>query len=243
MKSELEESDWEFWNDFDVKPLLKTDKKVSLSSQIEIALNEKFSSNGMDSRKVLKNTLTGVWTKEYFLEKIERLREAKEVDGERLQIMTRNAVRKVYKNRLKEMKQKYWVDIQTLTSDFYRLKQELVQKDKEIQMLTEIIADFGLKMVGKRVKARENIAGEGEDLEKMALAQEIMSLRSGLEKYKEICGILQKETHEANGKSKDLKETLQVQELQQQEVLICMKKQIDDLSKENSDLKTSKAKE
>lgn len=236
MKNEIDDSDFEFWADFEQNPKPKIDKKISFSAQIKQALNEKFNLNADEvTKKHSKNSLTTATTKEFYDDKINRIREAKEPEIQRIEIITRNKTSKLYETQLKDMKEQYQANIKSLTNEFLQLKRLLVSKDQLINFLVQLVSELEInssqertlnKNSNKHPKNSNESAHDIEDLEKIALFEETINLRSQIEYHKELASILQSETDKANAKAKTIESELQNQKFQNQTDISLLKEQL-----------------
>ena len=218
MKNEIEDSDLEFWMDFEKDHIFTQEISASHTSQIENPWIRKFQSPEEQNKKKPVESLN--WTKAYYQEKTNRIRESQEPKINNTNIITRNHVKREYNIKLQELKDKYESDFKTLINDVFFLKRIIISRDKVINFMTELLSEINLYYIAKRIKAQKLIKPSPDtekDLEKIALLEEVSSLRSQIMAYKELYFVLQDETNKAN-KLVEIKENEKIQQqLQYQE--------------------------
>lgn len=197
--NDLEESDTEFWADFSQAPPISSCHSPS-KPNYEGQLNSKFLSFSPNSPIKAPGITSILWTREYFEEKLNRVRESNEMQIEKSTIKAKNKVRRHYSDKLEALKHKYLTDFKTLMAEFNNLKDTLNMKDEYIHILTEILAESQSNItetMTKLMKKRKTEVDLKKNAENSVLVEEVRFLRDQVINLKELCTIYQKDTDKA----------------------------------------------
>jgi hypothetical protein len=198
MNTELEESDSEFWVDYEIKPILKNS---SASMRQKNSIIDKLTN--IDQK--IEGSASNEWIKLVYQEKLERVRESKEAEISSSTIITRNSTKKKYVSTIEALESQYNHNLYKLKQDFVYFKDTLTEKDAYINTLIEILADINLYFTEFSITMIESKKPvdkpPNQDLEIISLAQEIKNLKSQIEYIKEVCAEYQSDTQKANQKA------------------------------------------
>ena len=204
--NDLSGSDSEFWNDFEKVPVMQPPVPGAVKEN-EAKVQTNFFNKSNVSSPIKPNVLSSItWAREYFEDKISRIREAKGPEIERKTIKAENKLKKFYSEKIEFLRVKYITDFNLLMNEFNDLKQELVVKDEYINQLVQILAESNLIATETMIKTMKNkkIAKPGPDsLELQVLAEEVQSLRGQVSNLKDLCLIYQKDTDTAKKAHED----------------------------------------
>ena len=125
-----------------------------------------------------------------------------------------------FTSKIDELHEKYSKVIEDLTNDFILLKHFILAKEKFNSFLIGLLSEVHLYFTESNISSlQRRMTGKythKNDLEKQALAEEITRLRDEIQYYKEICGILQKETDKAMKSMNHYKTELDAKHLKQE---------------------------
>jgi hypothetical protein len=205
--NDLSGSDEEFWNDYEKVPVIQA-PPPGASRENEGKAQAGFSNNRNSTSPAKASLLSSItWAREYFEDKITRIREAKGPEIERKTIKAKNKVKKFYAEKLEFMRVKYITDFNLLMNEFNSLKQEMQMKDEFINQLVEILADSNLVATETMIKSMKNKKVShrlNENLEIVALVEEVQNLRNQVFSLKDLCDIYQKDTDTAKKAHQDV---------------------------------------
>jgi hypothetical protein len=197
MKNYEDESELDFWVDFDKDYDLETGGNLLSVPKGELGNSRRFVA--FDTKEnVLKSPIgSQAWTREYFEDKLLRLRQSQEPEIISSTIKATNQVKRIYDDRIEDMKVKSLKDISMLVSEFTKLKQMLVSRDSYIKFLLQLLGDASLYFTESNISSmKKKIQPRYSpelDLEKQSLSDEINNLRSQNLHLKDICYLLQKD--------------------------------------------------
>ena len=134
---EIEDSDQEFWTDFEKQPGEKLSDRKSLESRIHNSISQKF----VYKDSPTKSQPNSFWIREYIEQKLSQVRDSTEPKIEASTIKARNQTKRQYESYIIYLKEKYASDFSLLMKDFLILKEVLYSKDKEINFLTKFLGD------------------------------------------------------------------------------------------------------
>lgn len=195
----IEESDGEFWVDYEKKPELCKNKPIL---RRQATLIEKILS--FEAKVPENDSKESGWIKEFYQEKIERVREAKEAEINTSAIITRNQTKKRYTVTIDELEAKYRRDLYRLKGDFMNFKELIKEKNLYISSLIELLGEVGvyfseLSITQREKKVVEPVALQNFEIE--SLIHEIKNQKTQNIYLKEVCAIYQVDTDKANKKA------------------------------------------
>lgn len=197
MKNYEDESDLDFWVDFDKDYDLETGGNLLSVPKGELGNSRRFAAFDTKENTLKSPIGSQAWTREYFEDKLLRLRQSQEPEIISSTIKATNQVKRIYDERIEDMKVKSLKDISMLVSEFTKLKQMLVSRDSYIKFLLQLLADASLYFTESNISSmKKKIQPRYSpelDLEKQSLSDEINNLRSQNLHLKDICYLLQKD--------------------------------------------------
>ena len=197
--NELEDSDTEFWTELEKIPKVNQYPSFCMASSPDQMVG-KFMSLGEKSPIKGFELASFGWNREFFEDKMNRIREATGPEIQRSTIKAENKVKRHYSDKLQVLRIKYITDFKELMARFTDLRNILTAKDEYINSLIQVISDSQLLTTVtaiKLLKTKKAVKNTQPDTEKTALAEEIYNLREQVFNLKELCSIYQKDTDSA----------------------------------------------
>lgn len=197
--NELEESDTEFWTELEKIPMINQYPSLCITNSPD-QMGNKFMGNSQNSPIKGLGLANIVWSKEYFEDKMNRIRESTGPEIQRSTIKAENKVKRHYSDKLQVLRLKYITDFKELMSKFNDLRDILISKDEYIHTLIQILSDSQLlttETAIKLLKTKKTLNNTQPDTEKTVLIEEIFNLRDQVFSLKELCNIFQKDTDTA----------------------------------------------
>ena len=202
MNTNIEESDSEFWIEFETNPDLEKLKKGKFFN-IPAILNEKIVN--FERKLVQENASDNVWIKDFYKEKIERLRDAKAEEITSSTIITRNKIKKRYTSTIEQLESKYHRDLYILKSEFLNFRDLLKEKDSYIHDLIELLSEAGLYFSEVTISSlhvkKPPKKQSAQSPEVISLILEVKTLQAQIVYLKDLCAIYQNDTEKANAKA------------------------------------------
>lgn len=153
--------------------------------------------------------------KEYYEDKLARVRESKNEELQQYAIITKNHFRREYENVLAEIKEKYKKNILEVKQECLTLKEIVQNRDALVNKLCTIISDMEVYMTKTRIlknkhnekKVKKNTKDNDEaPLDANFYLMNIYNLTLQIDSLKETCKLYQKDIETLNGKTKVIRD-------------------------------------
>ncbi|OMJ87545.1 hypothetical protein SteCoe_10720 [Stentor coeruleus] len=197
-----EDSDNEFWEDMNSSHILRSSEVANRLMNVR-----KSKANIIPSKSPLleKNILE----KDYYQDKISRIRESKDVEVKQHVIITKNYIKKEYNAKFFDAKEKYKEDLFEIKRQCANLTESLQDKDIFMNFLCQIIADIGIYITNARIsktKTKNITKNEPKTFNEEHYVQQIQILINQIEFLKDTCSIYKGEIDKVKAKVYQAKE-------------------------------------
>lgn len=212
---ETEGSDNEFWNDIEI---VKDKLNAPGINQFSMNLAESIT-NKIDQRTMRPVVFTEKLernSREFYEDKIERVRESKDEEAKMMLIKTKNVIRREFEDVVRRNKEKYEKIISELKIELFRLREVLQSRDISINHLCNTIAEMELSTIKARIhqiKKKFKFQNPSEPSQIGEYTSHINNLNLQISSLKETCSIYKQELDKINDFKQEYKDKLSKKEL------------------------------
>lgn len=197
-----EDSDNEFWEDMDCLHVLRSSEVASRMMNAR-----KSKANIIPSKSPMLEKI--ILEKDYYQDKISRIRESKDVEVKQHVIITKNYIKKEYNAKFVDAKEKYKEDLFEIKRQCADLTEALQNKDIFMNLLCQIIADIGVYITNARIsktKTKLIEKNQPKSFNEEHYVQQIQILINQVEFLKDTCSIYKAEIDKVKSKVYQAKE-------------------------------------
>lgn len=207
-----EGSDSEFWVDMDAFQLnspLKTDSRAlePVSSLVDV-IKSKIESQTSKS-PLLEKPKPMNYEKEYYKDKIARIRESKDEEVKKYIILTKNHIKREYDAKFDDVKTKYKDDLIWIKKECITMAETIQNRDSMINFLCQIIGEIGIYVTNVRI-SRSNAKliekPETKPFNEENYIEQIQILSNQIDFLKETCIMYKSEIDKIKNKVNETKE-------------------------------------
>lgn len=212
---ETEGSDEEFWKDIEGTGNILP---VSGLGQLSMNLVDVISSK-IDMRTVRPQICVEKFernSKDYYEDKIERVRESKDEEVRQVVIKTKNLIRREFEDEIQKIREKYLKIIAELKKEVVGLKEVLQSRDISINHLCSVITEMECYVVSTRIlnsHAKLPNKKSYQTPQNEQLIEQIYNLNQQVANLKETCQMYQQDIDKINKSNEEFKQKLNKKEL------------------------------
>ena len=184
---------------------------TTFSNTIANVIKNKIAKKKISPALIFEEKHKNFTDKEYYEDKIARLRESKDEEVKQFLIITKNHIKREYEATLDVIKKKYKSLLLGVKQECLSLKEIIQNRDIFINRLCNIISDMELyttntRIVNSRCKSDKKHNEDTNPLDENFYLEQIYNVTQHNDILKETCILYQKEIDSLNAKTKKIQE-------------------------------------